>query len=295
MNKKIQLLVVALVSFGLGATTTYLLSLKEPQKQSASQFVKSDTQTAEVAKEESRKPFFVKPEVHNESEQVRNEAVATEEAVKASGEKKPVDYFNLAKNIRDFQDKVSAEIRKTFKTISLSDETQSAKKDRLNGKYEMFFEENRLWYKAEVDVSTGEKLHLFFNYYNCDVDRGGKKKNEPRDILERCFVMWGFLYYKQNWEQYSISSNSDFFLWKDDMPYAALEIENLGDYAKENSLLKMMVPIPDDSDPMYSLNYRDGKFQWTKGQTVNWRPVNDKGIKKFMDMVNKHQTGWPKP
>ena len=219
----------------------------------------------------------------------------TEESDKSSADKKPVDYFNLAKDIRDFQDKVSAEIKKTFKSISLKDEKHSAKKDRLNGKYEMFFEENRLWYKAEVESFTGEKLHLFFNYYNCDVDRGGKKKTEPRDVQERCFVMWGFLYYKQNWEQYSISSNSEYFLWKDDMPYAALEIENLGDYAKENGLLKMMVPIPDNNDPMYALSYKEGKFQWSKGQNVNWQPINQKVMMKFQDAVNKHQSGWPKP
>lgn len=286
---------MALVSFGLGATTTYLLSSKENPKELNSQSLQSEQKIIETPKVEDRKPFFVKPESLQETENLKTETVTREESDKNSGDKKPVDYFNLAKSIRDFQDKVSAEIKKTFKSISLTDEKHSAKKDRLNGKYEMFFEENRLWYKAEVDSLTGEKLHLFFNYYNCDVDRAGKKKNEPRDILDRCFVMWGFLYYKQNWEQYSISSNSEYFLWKDDMPYAALEIENLGDYAKENGLLKMMVPTPDDSDPMYSLNYRDGKFQWTKGQTVNWRPVNDKAIKKFMDMVNKHQTGWPKP
>lgn len=144
LNSKLQLLVVALVSFGLGATTTYLLSSKEQVKKLNSQSLLLEQKVAAASKEEGRKPFFIKSESHQESENLKTEAVPTEESDKSSVDKKPVDYFNLAKNIRDFQDKVSVEIKKTFKSISLTDEKHSAKKDRLNGKYEMFFEENRL-------------------------------------------------------------------------------------------------------------------------------------------------------
>lgn len=292
LNNKIQLLVVALVSFGLGATTTYLLSKKEYSSEIVHYSSNTDQPINEIVKEEGRKPFFLKPESAKESENTPKEAETSPVEAQAS---KAVDYFSMAKNIKAFQDKIGLEIKKSFKSILLSDEVHAAKKERLNSKYEAFFEDNKLWYKAEVDSITGDKLHLFFNYYNCDGDQAGKKKNEPRDVVERCFVMWGFLHYKQNWEQYSVSSNSDYFLWKDDMPYATLEVENLGEYAKETRILKMLVPIPDENDPMYALSYKDGKFQWAKGQSVSWRPVNDKAIKKFMDMVNKPQSGWLKP
>ena len=288
LNNKLLLAISCLFSFALGVmgTVFYFRTTEPPLAE------ETVLHEAQVKEQEERKPFFIegKKEANKASDSEAAPVILpAKTAADLAADKaraKGVDYFKLAHQVKNFQNKLIKEIKTRFEELRLTDEQHTLKRNYLTNKYDYLNVQKKPWFKAEIDLD-GEKINLFLNYYPCP---SGTKRFNRREYRDVCFVMWTFIFYKQNWEQYSISSNSDLFLWKDESPYITTDIENLGTFSGATNILKIMFPIADLDEPFHILKYIDGVFSWSEGDRVRWTTITEAQARKFQDDVNRYNT-----
>lgn len=250
------------------------------KNQTSIQVVKEKT-PLEVSKEASkeikkeRQPFFI---INREEVVASKQMESKEEPVSLKAEK--IDFFNLSRRIRAFRDQVEDIVEKKHprEVLGSGDYNRGIRESLIN-KYNNFFSEKKLWYKAVIDLDIkNSKMYIFMNYYYCDENDKKKKTLKLQDV---CFSFSVILKYEEKWSKYSLSSNSHFFSWKDDTPYTSLDLEGLGSFMDENHLLKMIVPIADEDGPLQFLKYEEEKFSWPEAGKIHWVETTEAETNKF--------------
>lgn len=282
MNKNLQLLITSILSLAVGVLGTLIFQ----SSQKSVELIRSVEIKREepLDKPEERRPFFVKKETFSPEEKQEAEASATVPEEKAFEGK--TDYFALSKSVEDFQARVREEVDKKYKANVLGKASYRDHVEKVISKYNFLFEEKRLWFKTTIEIPEAGKarLHFFVNYYNCPA-------NKPKKLTTEnvCFVTWVYVKYKEKWERYSISSNVDYYSWKDDVPYVSFNLENLGKFSRENRLLLALLPVPEIEEGFLQLlRYDNEKFLWIDVGRPNWQETNEKDAKAFERNVDQN-------
>lgn len=282
LNKNLQLLITSILSLAVGVLGTLIFQ----SSQKSVELIRSVEIKREAPsdKSEERRPFFVKNETHPSEE--KSEAGSPTSGPEEKTSEGKTDYFALSKSVEDFQGRVREEVDKKYKANVLGKASYRDHMEKVISKYNFLFEEKRLWFKATVEIPEASKarMHLFMNFYNCPANR--PKKLTTENI---CFVAWVYVKYKEKWERYSISSNVDYYSWKDDVPYVSFNLENLGRFSRENRLLVALLPVPEIEEGFLQvLRYDNEKFQWIDAGRPNWQETNEKDAKAFERNVDQN-------
>lgn len=190
----------------------------------------------------------------------------------------------MTKQLESFENLINEEIGKKYKPLLKNDRNYKDNLDYLSSRFDSFFTEKKLWFKAVMDIAEtrGTRFYFFMNYYKCDV-----KLVEIKPTVDQiCFVMFGFVKYKDKWNQYSISSNSLYYRWKENIPFVNFPVDSLGDYARDFRLIQMLLPIPEEDGALQLVRYENDKINWIDAGRITWLPSSEKEANRFQKQAN---------
>ncbi len=279
MNNKLQLFVVSFLSLATGVLGTLIFQSSQKSVELIhSAEIKKEEKRSEVVQE--RRPFFIKSEAP-----VTDATSSSSEAENSpqNATEKRVDYFTLAKQVSEVQSKVYEEIAKKYKILSHTNPRYKESIEMLSGRLNYFFDEKKTWFKSVVDLTEagGTRLYFFMNYYSCGVEKD--KKILPKNA---CYIAWIFFKYKGKWQYFSTSSSADSYSWKDDRPYVILNLEHVGDFARDHRLLSALLPVPEEDESLQLVRYENEKLSWIDGGRLTWQVSSEKEAKKFQKSIN---------
>lgn len=283
LNNNLKLIIVAVASFSIGVAATYTYQSSEL---SDPVLTPRQKELQEIAIQAERTPFFPAAGPVGKAQQ---EALPITKVHSEETPAQEIDYLKLTSDIKEFKTKLEQESTKKYDEVKLYERAHIRKKEYLLSKMDYFRSSKKNWYKASFSSpDTGPaKFTFYMNYYNCGKDEGQLElpRRERSTLNNSCYVLWGYIYLNGKWDFYSMSSNIDSSVWKDDIPFLPFNMEEMGDLPRETNILKAYVPIADTDGPISFLKYESGKFEWIDAGELRWVVTSSKEAEKFQKII----------
>lgn len=190
----------------------------------------------------------------------------------------------VSNKLEKIKDNLYEELNKKFNTIAPDTKELRASRNNqyLKNSLDYMFMEKKLWYKtAFEDDFSQSKMTFFLKFFDCD-----KKLQKVIELNKICYALEVFSFKNDKWSQANISSQVIGLVWYNDIPYAHIDLTEMGEFSKETNSLLAVVPIPDEPRVMEYLKYESGKYYWISGREMRWMPSSQKEINKFRDWVD---------
>ena len=247
----------------------------------------TQVQVLDAADKELRKPFFIT---------IEDKGVKKVEETSADTNKpfdqlinKPIqsqkDLAFIKMVVDDFEAKTWMEIKKKFTlyyrdTKNPIDQTNF---DGLKDKIGSMAELKQLHYKASyVDEVSKIKIQFFFKYFDCD------RPEKKLSFTSSCFEIMVFALKNKIWHESTISTSIEGVFWSKDFSFIKIDLTGLGDLSEDLNATNAMVPLPDESSPIYYLHFSDNKYRWSTTNTLRWSVAEEAEANKFEKWSRKY-------
>lgn len=281
---------MAAISFTMGVVATSLFNrsdLADPV------LTPRQKELQVIAVEAERRPFFPAPSSSSSTPLIENSQ--SEKINSASSESGAgFDYIKSNTAVRDFQKRLDLETLKHFESININDKMHSRKKEYILNKVDYFLSSKNTWFKASFSGPeiNPVKLTFFMRIYSC-AKNGVETNQVGRPTLNNsCYLFSSYSNLNDKWNHYSVMTNFSFAEWLSDVFYIPVNLDEMGEVAKETNTLRAYVPMADEGGVIRFLKYEKNKFEWIEGGELRWSQSSEAEARKFEKRALPHSTNY---